>query len=116
MWGSSDVVRTKSSRRPRFSGAKVQQLFGAMRDTALYGTILHDIARYCTILHNTSTHKFAFLQLLQLLQLLHLGYVAKLYKNIITYGYIFLYYISGKWKVGDLQSAITANFAKNNAP
>lgn len=28
-------------------------------------------------------------------------------------GYSFCYYISGKWKVGDLQSAITANFAKS---
>ena len=27
-------------------------------------------------------------------------------------GYSFCYYISEKWKVGDLQSAITANFAK----
>ncbi|MCR5432799.1 MAG: hypothetical protein K6F20_00195 [Bacteroidaceae bacterium] len=71
--------------------------------------------RYGTI-RRDNTAKNRIFAVIAVIAVIAFGYVAKLYKNIITYGYIFLYYISGKWKVGDLQSAITANFAKNNAP
>ena len=47
------------------------------------GAIRRDMERYGAIRRNKAHTAAKFLQLLQLLQLLHLGYVAKLYINII---------------------------------